>query len=523
LYSELSASRRAHFHGLVADALERELPTDLTLVELTYHFTRALDAERRLKGVDYAIAASARAWQRLACEAAIEVSDLGVATLDALNRDDPSRRMDLLYERGRARLAVGARHWEEGKADVWAVIDLAEKAGDVIRATRAVTQLSGGSVAGDVDARLSDQQLRCLARLNHSSEGAAQRALLLATRGRYLAHSEGRGAEGRRLTAEALHLARRIDDPTVLQQALAAHLGSCLGDPIPERWAWADELEKLALSTGSEWDKLMAFHHRAALAAEEGDAESLHRAVAQSGDLRFDAFEALAFERLDYAETIVLKGVEEARFGEPVGQFGILLWWQDRLDSCIDSAEALLQVQPNLDAARAALALVRALSGRPADAWEGLARLAPEGDLCLRDDPYRNGTLALMSEAVYALGDPTLVPQLRAHMGPLSGRLVTLRYIAVLGAADRYLAIYHALLGEFDAAFTAFERGLDLELRFGSATLAAQTHLAYARALAGAARSDEAAAQARAARRSAAESGLALVSREASELLSTLD
>jgi hypothetical protein len=320
-----------------------------------------------------------------------------------------------------------------------------------------------------------------------------------------------------------VELARQLDDPIVLQQALFAHLGSCIGDPIPERSAWADELERLAVSTGSEWDKLMAFHYRAALAAEEGDAESLRRAVEQSGDLRFDAFEALAFECLDQAETIILKGVEEARFGEPVGQFGILLWWQDHLDSCIGSAEALLQRQPNLDAARAALALVLAASGRSADARAELARLAPEGVLRVRDDPYRNGTVAFMSEAVYALGDPTLVSQLQAQMAPLSGRLVTLRYIAVLGSADRYLAMYDALLGRFDAAFAAFEEGLALELRFGSPTLASQTRFAYAYALACAGRTDDAACQAAAARRSAEETGVAFVIRGASELLSSLD
>ena len=523
LYSELSASRLAHLHGLVADALERESPTDSTLAELTYHFTRALDAFQTSFGVDYAIAASARAWQRLACEAAIEVSDLGLATLNTLQRDDPSRRTDLLYERGRARLAAGGRHWERGQADVWEAIDIAEKAGDVMRATRAVITLSAGSLAGDSDVRLSDQQLRCLAGLELSPENAAQRALLLATRGRYLAHSDGRGAEGRRLTAEAVQLARELGDPIVLQEALSAHLGSCIGEPLPHRSTLTDELEELAESTGSEWDQLMAFHYRAALAAEEGDAVSLRRAVARSDDLRFDAFEALAFDPLDHAETIVLKGVEEGRFGEGVGQFGILLWWQDRLNACIGSAQALLQRQPNLDAARAALALVLAASGRPVDAREELDRLAPEGVSRVRDDPYRNGATALMTEAVYTMGDPTLVPQLQTQMAPLSGRLVTLRYIVTLGSADRYLAMHHTLLGQFDAAFAAFDKALELELRFGSSTLASQTRLAYAHALARSGRADDAARQARAAGRSAEETGVAFVVRGASELLSTLD
>jgi tetratricopeptide (TPR) repeat protein len=319
-----------------------------------------------------------------------------------------------------------------------------------------------------------------------------------------------------------VHLARQLNDPIVLQEVLSSHLGSCIGEPLPERSTWSDELEELTESTGSEWERLIAFHYRAALAAEEGDAESLHRAVAHSDDLRFDAFEALAFDPLDQAETIVLKGVEEGRFGEGVGQFGILLWWQDRLNECIGAAEALLQQQPNLDAARAALASVLAASGRRVDAREQLARLAPEGVLRVRDDIYRNGTVALMTETMYTMRDSALVPQLRTQMAQLSGRLVTLRYIVALGSADRYLGMHHALLGQFEAAFAAFEKALELELRFGSSTLASQTRLAYAYALARSGRTDDAASQAHAASRSAEETGVAFVIRGASELLSPL-
>ena len=128
----------------------------------------------------------------------------------------------------------------------------------------------------------------------------------------------------------------------------------------------------------------------------------------------------------------------------------------------------------------------------------------------------------MITEAVYALDDSVLAAQLRAQMTPLAGRLVTMRYIATLGAADRYLAMHHALLGRFDVAFDAFARALDLELRFGSTTLASQTRLAYAQALARAGQTAEAATQAGAARRAAEETGVDFVIRRASELGSTL-
>ena len=142
LYSELSASRIAYYHGLIGDALEREPASDSKLPALAYHYSRALDADRKLKGIDYALAAGDRAWQRLAFEAAIQELDAALATLDDMMHDDVSLRMDLLFERGRAGAAAGAMYWERGIADLWTVVDLAEEAGDVLRATRAVIELS---------------------------------------------------------------------------------------------------------------------------------------------------------------------------------------------------------------------------------------------------------------------------------------------------------------------------------------------------------------------------------------------
>ncbi len=171
---------------------------------------------------------------------------------------------------------------------------------------------------------------------------------------------------------------------------------------------------------------------------------------------------------------------------------------------------------------RAALALVLTASGHRARAVSALQSLAPDGVLRLRDDTYTNSVLAVMTEAVYALDDSDLAAQLRMQMAPLAGRLVTMRYIAALGAADRYLAMHDTLLGRFDLAFEAFAKAVDLELRFGSPTLTSQTRLAYAQALARAGRAAEAARQAEAARRAAEETGVDFVIRRASELGSML-
>ena len=377
LYSELSASRIAYYHGLIGDALEQEQTYDSKLPALAYHYSRALDADRKLRGINYALAAGARAWQRLAFEAAIQELDAALTTLDDMVHDDVSLRMDLLFERGRAGAAAGAMYWERGIADLWRVVDLAEEVGDVLRATRAVIELSGQTVTASGDARLLDQQLRCLARLAGSPEEATQRSLLLAARGRYLAHSAGQATEGRRLSGEALKLARRLDDSIVLRHALGSHLGSCIGEPIAERSQWNAEFLQLAELTGSRADVVIAHRHYVALAAEAADSEALRSEVSKCDELRFEAFQALAFDHLDVAESLAVKGIEEARLGEAAGQLGIVLWWRDRLDVSIASYEALLRAQPALDSPRAALALVLAASGYRTRAVSALQSLAP--------------------------------------------------------------------------------------------------------------------------------------------------
>ena len=98
---------------------------------------------------------------------------LGVGDADRLTQDDLARRMDLLYERGRACLGAGAAHWESGQADLWHVVDLAEANADALQAARAVIELSENTLTAGGDARLADQQLRCLARLEVFADDAA--------------------------------------------------------------------------------------------------------------------------------------------------------------------------------------------------------------------------------------------------------------------------------------------------------------------------------------------------------------
>ena len=95
--------------------------------------------------------------------------------------DDVSLRMDLLFERGRAGAAAGGSYWERGLPICGRSSTSPRNAGDVFRRRHNGHGLSVSMVTASGDnARLLDQQLRCLAPSGGTREEATQRSLLLA-------------------------------------------------------------------------------------------------------------------------------------------------------------------------------------------------------------------------------------------------------------------------------------------------------------------------------------------------------
>ena len=128
-----------------------------------------------------------------------------------------------------------------------------------------------------------------------------------------------------------------------------------------------------------------------------------------------------------------------------------------------------------------------------------------------------------MTEAVYALNDPVLAAQLRARMTPLAGRLITMRYIATLGAGGSLSGYAPRPAREVRHRLRRFRQGTRPRAPFRvDDPGVADACLAYAEALARAGQTAEAASQADAARRAAEETGVDFVIRRASELGSTL-
>jgi DNA-binding CsgD family transcriptional regulator len=131
-----------------------------------------------------------------------------------------------------------------------------------------------------------------------------------------------------------------------------------------------------------------------------------------------------------------------------------------------------------------------------AEARRELSQLAPDGL-----DPFRESlwlaSLTYLTDACAALNDPTTAALVYPELEPLEGENVMIGHlVSCYGAADRYLGMLSATLGESERAEEHFERALQLNRRMGAATWVAHTAYEYGRLLAARGQSDRGRAEA---------------------------
>src|SRR5689334_9082108 len=132
---------------------------------------------------------------------------------------------------------------------------------------------------------------------------------------------------------------------------------------------------------------------------------------------------------------------------------------------------------------RPGLAALLVELGMEAEARRELARVATEGLEPLRQTLWL-ASLTYLTDACAALGDTTVAELVYAELAQLSGANVMIGHLVVCyGAADRYLGMLAATLGEWSRAEEDFERAIELNRRMGFNTWLAHTNYEYARML----------------------------------------
>jgi len=199
---------------------------------------------------------------------------------------------------------------------------------------------------------------------------------------------------------------------------------------------------------------------------------------------------ALCDGRLDEAEALAQRSHEWSRLltgRDASGVYGIQMFSvrreQGRLAELAPVVRILAADATRDGPWRPGLVALYAELGMEVEARRELSRLVADGLEPFRDSLWL-ASLAYLADACAALGDEALAALVYPELQPLAGANVMIGHlVSCYGAADRYLGMLAAVLGEPERAEEHFQRALELNRRMGASTWLAHTAYEYARFL----------------------------------------
>jgi DNA-binding CsgD family transcriptional regulator len=484
----LSGLRRAELHLRVGEALERtrQPAVGQVLASLAHHYTAAVAVAGRDRAIDY---------NRLAAEAAAGAmafgdAAAGLGTALQLGVEDPHRRAEMQIALGSALYRAGTSL--DSLAPLREAAAIARDLGSGELLARAAITFEEACIRPP----LEDQGAITL--LEEASdllppEDSPLRVRLLASLTRALNRVRGDYARGVALQTSAIEMARRLDDRAGLATVLAHTYWSDVDrrevlEMLGEARDLAAELGDTDLEAESmEWRvaslmtmgdtsraerELAAVHERAARTKQP-----FHLHVAE----QFGSALALLTGRLADAQAAAERSREWGRLltgRDASSVYGIQMFGvrreQGRLEQFASAARLLAA---GGGAWRPGLAALLAEIGLHDDACRELRRIRADGLDALRQSLWL-ASLTYLADACRAVGDTELAALVYAELAPLSGASVVIgELVACYGAADRYLGMLAATVGDAERAERHFQAALALDREMGARTWLA--HSAY--------------------------------------------
>jgi DNA-binding SARP family transcriptional activator len=498
LYDGISKLRRARLHGRVGEALAalRGGDVDAQLPQLAHHFAMAAPVEHPERAIDFALAAARRADRLMAWEEAAEHYREALRARELAGAADDRVRGELLVALGDSCERAGD---EEGaRTSFRAAADTARGLGDPALLARAALGFAGPwSMLGRSDPRRVDVLEEALGALG--SEDTPLRARLLARLALELYYS---GDAQRRVavSASALELARRLDDPRTLATCLIAHhYALWRPETVEERLEVASELRRVADRTGDPELELEGAGWTVVDLLELGDvqgadiqiaaasklAEALHRPLYLwwTSGLRcaraqlagsFDEAERLAGETLAIGQ----RGQAENAMHYYAQAIFNIRREQGRLAEVEDAVRRFVEIYPAVPAWRAALSLLLAETGRLEEAREEFAALL---EVELPSDANWLIGNTLLAEVCGLLGDGARAPVFYERLLPYAGRNVVVgRASTCSGSASRVLGMLATAMRRWDEADAHFASAMQMHERMGARPWRARTAVGWA-------------------------------------------
>ena len=498
LYDRLSAVRRAELHLQVGTALEEGLGPAPTrgLAEVAHHLAAAGALGDARRAIDYNLRAARAGMAALAFDQAAAHFRAALA----LGVESQSEHGEIQLELGTALRSAG------GLADAveafTAAAEIGRAAGDADMLARAAIGLED---AGWGEGRSHRAALELLEEASGALDGAdsALRIGLLSALVRVLAY-RGDHERAAITRANAMDMARRLGDQRALAMLLAraysARGTSTLEevlDMLTEAWAVGDELADLDVQSEVAGWRVVVWIALGELEAARRDLNAFHE-LAIRAKQPFYSFAAeqiasaiaLCEGHLEEAEARAACSLQPASFlsmRDASGIHGIQMFSirreQGRLGELAPIARTLEDGDGSTDAWRPGLVALLVELGMEDQARKELAQIRAHGL-----EPFREAlwltSLTYLTDACAAVGDAELAALVRIELEQYAGTIVVVGHgVACYGAADRYLGMLAATLGDWDVAETSFEAAMDVNRRMGAATWLAHTAYEYGRML----------------------------------------
>lgn len=514
LYEGIAAHERAPLHRQVGEAIERLPEAEDSLAELAYHFFEAGHAGASDKAIGYAQRAGDRARASLAYEEATRLYQLGLQVLDVRataaggGTADAQRRCTLLIALGEVQQSAGDK--EGSKQTILHAVALARDLGERELLARAVLAYGvklpwgEGGTGDETLLELLEEALRGLG--DEESAPHVRLQTRLATALRFTPERP----RGLALSERALAMARRLNAPTVVADALnARHVAMWSPDNVDERLAIAAELIALGEQTRSVEIALLGhiwrlhdcyeLGDRATLDAELGVCRRLAERLREPHYTWWIAGLTVAPCTLEGRFAEAEERAQEAlRLGQSVNAGAALVFavqmfelqvtrgQAEAVAAMVAMFEAAVAAAPELPVFRAILAFAYCAAHRVPEARAEFERLAESDFAALPFDDNWFACISYLVEVCIFLKDAARAAVLYDVLTPFHTRAAALAAaMGYRGPVAHYLGMLATFLSRWDDAAHHFEHALAMNLRMRARPWLAQTQYEYARMLLG--------------------------------------
>jgi DNA-binding CsgD family transcriptional regulator len=483
LYEGLGAARRERLHRLAGETLERlrGSESESHLNELAFHFREAAPVAGARKAVDYLRRAGEWSAAQFAWADAIRDLTSAIQLHEQSFGEQRSERIELRVSLGIAQAMSGDE--ESAVATLTEAADLALDLGDPELAARATASYahwasvaSFGFAAPSIMLRLQ----RALELLD--PENAALRAGLLgemATSSLYLPPDDPHADDALQLSEEALALARTLDAPDDLLEALVHAYRAAWPPQLVERRAeLAAEILHVSEATDDVAHWLTGYTYSICLQLERGFTREAERQTTESEALaeRFGSPRHRAYGHLRRCWLGLVRGEfgtaeDEARAAVESGVTATHSFAVAAL-AMIGRAQGRLhdfdhEITPDFFAAceaaggsgRVVLALVDHGLDRTADCRMRYESLASADFATIERDSDRAAALAGLAELCVALEDRQRARGLYALIEPYRDS-IAVSHMGVYGSLARHLGLLARLMDQEELAVSHFEHAL---------------------------------------------------------------